>query len=84
MSTETKKPQEPASVIDTSKMSAEERAALELAEASRVQAGPQGSFAGSLFMGRPDLAPIFPFPAQSVEDEDHAGAALECVDQILV
>ena len=83
MNTETKKPEEPASVIDTSKMSAEERAALELAEASRVQAGPRGSFAGSLFMGRPDLGPIFPFPAQSVEDEDQGDAFLSKLETFL-
>ena len=67
---------EPASVIDTSKMSVEERAALELAEASRVVAGPRNSFAGSLFMGRPDFDPILPFPAQSDEDADQGDAFL--------
>lgn len=67
---------EPASVIDTSKMSAEERAALELAEASRVVSGDRNSFAGSLFMGRPDFEPIFPFPTQSDEDADQGDAFL--------
>ncbi len=70
-------------VIDTSKMSVEERAALELAEASRVKAGPSGSFGGSLFMGAPDLAPIFPFPAQSVEDEDQGDAFLAKLEKFL-
>jgi len=82
--TEIKKPQKAdPSVIDTSKMSAEERAALELAEASRVKAGPRGSFAGSLFMGRPDLGPIFPFPAQSLEDEDQGDAFLSKLETFL-
>ncbi|MCL4109915.1 UNVERIFIED_CONTAM: hypothetical protein GTU68_012724 [Idotea baltica] len=65
-------------------MSVEERAALELAEAARVKAGPKGSFGGSLFMGSPDLAPIFPFPAQSVEDEDQGDAFLEKLEKFLV
>ena len=64
-------------VIDTSKMSKSERATLELAESSREAAGGRRTFAGSLFMGRPDFAPIFPFPAQSEEDEDQGNAFLE-------
>ena len=64
------------SVIDTSKMSAEERAALEMTEAAREKAGERNSFAGSLFMGRPDLDAIVPFPAQSLEDEDQGDAFL--------
>ncbi|MCP5539576.1 MAG: acyl-CoA dehydrogenase family protein [Akkermansiaceae bacterium] len=72
-----KKPAEPAPVIDTSKMSAEERAALELAEAARVTAGPRNSFAGSLFMGRPDFESILPFPEQSEGDEQKGDAFLE-------
>lgn len=65
-----------APVIDTSKMSASERAALELAEEARVQAGPGGSFGSSLFMGRPRFDAILPFPEQSVEDEDQGDAFL--------
>ncbi len=64
------------SVIDTSRMTPEERAALELAEEARVQAGPGGSFGGSLFMGTPRFDAIFPFPAQCVEDEDQGDAFL--------
>ena len=66
----------PTPVIDTSKMSVQERAALELAEEARVQAGPGGSFGGSLFMGRPRFDAIVPFPAQSIEDEDQGDAFL--------
>ena len=83
MSTDTKIPEEKESVIDTSKMSAEERAALELAEAARVKAGPKGSFAGSLFLGTPDLSPIVPFPAQSEEDEDQGNAFLSKLSDLL-
>ncbi len=74
---------EPASVIDTSRMSVEERAALELAEASRVAAGPRNSFAGSLFMGRPDLDPILPFPAQSPGDREKGDAFLRKLETFL-
>ncbi|HRQ90500.1 MAG TPA: acyl-CoA dehydrogenase family protein, partial [Bacteroidia bacterium] len=73
----------PANVIDTSKMSAAERAALELAEEARVQAGPGGSFGGSLFMGRPRFDTIAPFPAQSVEDEDQGDAFLARLEAFL-
>jgi len=70
-------------VIDTSKMSAEERAALELAEASRVEAGDAGSFGSSLFMGNPHFDSMFPFPAQTVEDEDQGDAFLTRLERFL-
>ncbi|MAS92371.1 MAG: DNA polymerase II [Verrucomicrobiales bacterium] len=76
-------PEKPSSVIDTSKMSPEERAALELAEASRVEAGPTGSFGESLFFGKPQFETMFPFPAQSVEDEDQGDAFLERLETFL-
>ncbi len=81
--TEKTNPAAPASVIDTSKMSPPERAALELAEAARVEAGPQGSFGGSLFMGRPLFDAILPFPAQSLEDEDQGDAFLARLETFL-
>jgi alkylation response protein AidB-like acyl-CoA dehydrogenase len=64
-------------VIDTSKMSPGERAALELAEAAREPAIGNGGFAASLFMGRPDMASVSPFPAQTLEDRDQGDAFLE-------
>lgn len=70
-------------VIDTSKMSAEERAALELAEASRVEAGEVGSFGSSIFMGYPHFKSMFPFPAQTVEDEDQGDAFLARLEAFL-
>ena len=73
----------PGSVIDTSKMSQEERAALELAEAARVQAGPKNSFAGSLFMGSPAFEEIFPFPAQSEKDEQAGDEFLGKLEKFL-
>lgn len=83
MKTPTQHPDKPSSVIDTSKMSSQERAALELAEEARVQAGPAGSFGGSLFMGRPHFDAIFPFPDQSVEDEDQGDAFLARLEAFL-
>ena len=58
----------PASVIDTSKMSAGKAAALDLAESSRDPLDERGSFASNLFIGRYDFDRIFPYPAQSTED----------------
>src|SRR5204863_1053326 len=58
----------PASVIDTSKMSAGKAAALDLAESSRDPLDERGSFASNLFIGRYDFDRIFPFPDQSGED----------------
>ncbi|MDP9003216.1 MAG: acyl-CoA dehydrogenase family protein [Verrucomicrobiota bacterium] len=58
----------PASVIDTSKMSAGKAAALDLAESSRDPLDERGSFASNLFIGRYDFDRIFPYPDQSAED----------------
>src|SRR5215208_5945197 len=60
----------PASVIDTSKMSAGKAAALELAESSRDPLDERGSFASNLFIGRFDFDRIFPWPEQSAEDRE--------------
>ena len=58
----------PASVIDTSKMSAGKAAALELTESSRDPLDERGSFASNLFIGKFAFDRIFPWPEQSVED----------------
>ena len=52
--------------IDTSKMSKEKAAALEIAEAGRDDL--QKNFAGNLFSGETDFSSLYPFPCQS----DHA------------
>ena len=54
----TKPAPESVSVIDTSKMSPEQRAALEMTEAAREAA--HESFPGGLFMGRFDFAALHP------------------------
>ncbi len=86
MKTETTPPTESAapasvSVIDTSKMSPEQRAALEMTEAARDATGE--SFAGGLFMGKFDFAALSPFPAQAAEDRDQGDAFLQRLGSFL-
>ncbi|MFD2255792.1 acyl-CoA dehydrogenase family protein [Luteolibacter algae] len=64
------------SMIDTSKMSEGQRAALELAESSRDMRELSG-FAASLFDGAPDFSIVFPFPTQPAEDREQGDAFLE-------
>src|SRR5947199_67182 len=75
-------PDEPAELIDTSKMSAGQRAALELTEAARDNVGG-GSFASRLFMGQLDLSGITPFPEQTAEDRDQGDAFLQRLEKFL-
>lgn len=70
------------SIIDTSKMSTGQRAALETAEAAR-EALTGRSFAASLFLGRPDFSTLIPFPTQSLEDRDQGDAFLDNLDDVL-
>jgi alkylation response protein AidB-like acyl-CoA dehydrogenase len=65
------------SVIDTSKMSPEQRAALELTEAAREGGAMERGFCGGLFMGRVALDHLFPFPQQTAEARDQGDAFLE-------
>jgi alkylation response protein AidB-like acyl-CoA dehydrogenase len=76
------KPEEQA-LIDTSKMSAGQRAALELTEAARDAASEKGSFAEGLFMGRLETARLLPFPEQSSEDRDQGDAFLQHLEKFL-
>src|SRR5437667_5403201 len=75
--------EEQGAVIDTSKMSAGQRAALELTEAARDAATERGSFGGGLFMGRFDLGAIHPFPVQKPEDRDQGDAFLQRLEGFL-
>lgn len=70
------KGEEPRELIDTSKMSSGQRAALELTEAAR-EATREQTFASGLFMGAFNLSQIQPFPAQTAEDCDQGDAFLE-------
>src|SRR5688572_20972851 len=62
--------------IDTSKMSPEQRAALELTEAAR-ETTTRGGFISGLFMGRCDFEGLHPFPLQRTEDRDQGDAFLD-------
>jgi alkylation response protein AidB-like acyl-CoA dehydrogenase len=58
---------EPESVIDTSKMSDGQRAAMELSESARESAQAERGVAGALFMGRCLTDQIHPYPTQPHE-----------------
>src|SRR5204863_6060983 len=75
--------EEPGAAIDTSKMSAGQRAALELTEAARDTVTGRGSFAGGLFMGRFGLDSVHPFPSQKQEDHDQGDAFLQRLEKFL-
>lgn len=70
------------SIIDTSKMSAGQRAALEMTEAARDERRNTG-FAASLFFGEPDFSKMLPFPLQSLEDKDQGDAFLSRLKRLL-
>jgi alkylation response protein AidB-like acyl-CoA dehydrogenase len=61
-------------VIDTSKMSAGQRDALELAEGARESAQAERGFVGGLFMGRCQMGQMRPFPAQTLEERERGDA----------
>jgi len=71
------------SIIDTTKMSEGQRAALELAESSRDNRELSG-FAASVFDGVPDFSIIFPFPVQPAEDREKGDAFLEKLSTFLI
>src|SRR5271154_925173 len=75
-------PEEPQPLIDTSKMSTGQRAAMELTEAAR-ESGHARTFAGGLFMGEFNLSTVHPFPTQSDEDRDQGDAFLEKLETLL-
>lgn len=70
------------SAIDTSKMSAGQRAAVELTEAAREEKRTSG-FVADLFMGRAHPAALLPFPRQTHEDQDQGDAFLERLGRLL-
>jgi len=74
--------QEAQTLIDTSKMSNGQRAALELTEAARETTREQ-NFVSGMFMGSYELRGIRPFPIQSSEDRDQGDAFLAKLEKIL-
>lgn len=75
-------PIEEPETIDTSKMSAGQRAAIELTEAARTAPG-ENTFAAGLFMGQFNLGGISPFPLQSDDDRARGDAFLEKLEALL-
>lgn len=74
---------EPESVIDTSRMSPEQRAALELTESARESGAAERGFVGGLFMGNVHWNALHPFPSQRAEDRDQGDAFLERLGSFL-
>jgi 3-hydroxyacyl-CoA dehydrogenase/alkylation response protein AidB-like acyl-CoA dehydrogenase/enoyl-CoA hydratase/carnithine racemase len=72
--------EEPRALIDTSKMSSGQRAALELTEAAR-EATQKPSFVSGLFMGSFDLPQTF--PVQSAEDRALGDVFLQKLETLL-
>jgi len=83
MKTEAAPQDEEKSVIDTSKMSREQREALELTEAAREAASETAGFASGLFMGRFPFGALHPYPLQKTEDRDQGDAFLLRLDAFL-
>lgn len=75
-------PAEPTTLIDTSRMNAGQKAALEMAEAARDERRNTGLAAG-LFFGEPDFNTLLPFPKQSMEDRDQGDAFLHRLETLL-
>jgi alkylation response protein AidB-like acyl-CoA dehydrogenase len=75
-------PDAPKTLIDTSRMNAGQRAALEMAEAARDERHNTGLAAG-LFFGEPDFDKLLPFPKQSIEDRDQGDAFLHRLEAVL-
>jgi alkylation response protein AidB-like acyl-CoA dehydrogenase len=71
-----------AAAIDTSKMSAGQRAAMEMTEAAREQSDAN-SFVADLFMGRANFGKLTPFPDQTHEERDQGDAFLQRLEKIL-
>ena len=75
-------PEEQRPLIDTSKMSTGQRAAMELTEAAR-ESDHARTFAGGMFMGEFNLSTVHPFPIQSVADCDQGDAFLKQLEALL-
>lgn len=86
--TETRQPVTPAAdnptpMIDTSKMSEGQRAALEMTEAAREPERTRSTYASGLFMGETHFDEVFPFPEQRHEDRDQGDAFLHRLGDFL-
>ncbi len=70
-------------VLDTSHMSAGQRAALEMTEAAREERPRNTGFAATMLDGAPDFSQLLPFPTQSIEDRDQGDAFIVRVKKFL-
>jgi alkylation response protein AidB-like acyl-CoA dehydrogenase len=78
------KTEEKSAVIDTSKMSQAQRAAMELTEAARDTAvAKKHGFCGGLFLGQFDLGALHPYPRQSASDRAQGDAFLRPLEKFL-
>ena len=75
-------PEKPDMLIDTSKMSAGQRAALELTEAAR-ESEQEKTFVSGLFMGEFNLRKVFPFPAQDAAERARGDGFLKQLETLL-
>lgn len=78
----TSPPPSSTSLIDTSKMSSGQRAALEMAESAREEMKDTGLATG-LFFGTPDFGKLLPFHRQSDVDLDQGDAFLARLRDVL-
>ncbi len=74
---------EVAPVIDTSKMSTGQRAALEMTEAARDATADRASVVSEIFLGRLNLESLLPFPEQKPADHDQGDAFLQRLEKFL-
>lgn len=70
-------------VLDTSKMSAGQKAALEMTEAARDDRARNNGLAATLFDGDSSFGTLLPFPSQSLEDKDQGDAFLARLKRFL-
>ena len=75
-------PVEPEGLIDTSKMPAGQRAALELTEAARESARER-TFASGLFMGEFNFRKVVPFPVEEAGDRERGELFLKQLEAFL-
>lgn len=70
-------------IIDTSNMSAEKAATMEMVEEARDQNWEGESLAKDLFLGRFSHSTLFPFPVQSDEDREKGDVFLKQLKEVL-
>lgn len=80
---ETNSPDDPGTVIDTSKMNDGKRRALELAESARDAGSAERAFCGALFMGEFRAEALHPFPAEAPAPDSRGAQFLAALETFL-